>query len=182
MATTRKLLKEVAKELHEEVTRVSSAYLLELCQRLRPATHCKCVHFNFDVGLNFFSTYLVVRNGGQLLEHYMEGLSGFVSHQEWIALKASVKRDGVAGMLTNEAEEALIKREVGAFHGFVMKSCAGIGNTGKRQLFWTTFVARYHGLSRMGTELLSHYDFTTARTQYQAMKQEVLKQARAKTR
>lgn len=182
MAGTRKLLKEVAKELHEEVTRVSSEYLLDLCQRLRPSTHCESVRSLFNKYSNIHLTQHVVQTGGQLLEHYMEGLSGFVSHQEWIALKAAVKREGAAGKYTNEAEETLIKREVGGFHGFVMKSCAGIGNTGKRQLFWTTFVARYHGLSRMGTELLSHYDFTTARTQYQAMKLEVLKQARAQTR
>jgi hypothetical protein len=48
-------------------------------------------------------------------------------------------------------------RDGGIFHGFVLIGVGNVGNNGKRQLYYPTFSARFHGLSRQGVQLMSHF-------------------------
>jgi hypothetical protein len=123
-----------------------------------------------------------VRTGGRLFEHYLEGLASYTSHKAWKKIKAEAVAAGEVAHGEEAAEEELLKRESGPFHGYVLQSCACIGNTGKRQMFFTTFVAKYHGLSRMGTEVLAHYKFMMSRGLYETMRQEQVKLSRETTR
>ena len=60
--------------------------------------------------------------------------------------------------------------------------CSGIGNLGKKQQFYSTFVSHFHGLSRMGCEMLSKYGYTMKRTMYDNMKAQAVLIAQEITR
>lgn len=119
--------------------------------------------------------------GGLLFECYLEGLSSFTTHKKWRSIQASVAVDN-AYQADLQEQNDIVQKEKGDFHGFVLKSTANIGNTGKNQLFFLTFVAKYHGLSNMGAEILGKYGFGTMRTQYHSLKEKTIDAARARTR
>ena len=85
-------------------------------------------------------------------------------------------------MPSPDEQEYFVKSERCDFHGWAIKAIANIGNTGKHQLFFVTFVAKYHGLSRLGAEILSSYGFGTKRIQYATLVQETVATAREETR
>ena len=73
-----------------------------------------------------------------------------------------------------EAYKVLLEREKGHFHGFIMTSCGNISTKLRRQRFYLTFVARYHGLSRKGIELLAHFGLLVKMSTYDAMEKAAL--------
>jgi hypothetical protein len=121
-----------------------------------------------------------VRTGGYLFELYLGNFAGFTSYNLWLRWFAAHCTD--RSLPSAEAVEKVVVRERGGFHGWVLKSVSSIGNTGKRQMFFTTFVARYFGLSRMGVSVLANFGFATSQSQYDTIKRETLVQARAETR
>jgi hypothetical protein len=61
-------------------------------------------------------------------------------------------------LTVTEAEfDFMLERDGGCFHGFVLMAVGNVGNNGKRQLYYPTFSARFHGLSRQGVQLMSHF-------------------------
>lgn len=179
---TRKLMKQVAKAIHERQDRVSCKELFAECQKLKPSSFCKSFFSQYVPALVSQRTVCLVSTGGRLFEHYLEAYGSYTSHKQWKRIKARAKEDGQEALVHEDVQAELIQRESGGFHGYVLQSCACIGNTGKRQLFFTTFVAKYHGLSRMGTEILAHYNFMMSRGLYEAMRQEQVSKAREQTR
>lgn len=182
VAHTRKLLKKIAHAINDSQERISTETLLAECQRLDPSSYCTSFFLCFGLYLLCHLGGVVVRTGGLLFEHFMEGMSSWTSHKLWQRMKGEADASGGPSLLDEEAENELVKRERGAFHGFVLQACASIGNKGKRQLFFTTFVAKYHGLSRMGAEIMAHYKFMMCRGLYETMRQDQIKQARESTR
>jgi hypothetical protein len=59
--------------------------------------------------------------------------------------------------VTEMAFAQMVERDGGCFHGFVLMGVGNVGNNGKRQLYYPTFSARFHGLSRQGVQLMSHF-------------------------
>jgi hypothetical protein len=53
--------------------------------------------------------------------------------------------------------DIMSERDGGCFHGHVLLAVGNLGNNGKRQLYYPTFSARFHGLSRQGVQLMSHF-------------------------
>lgn len=74
---------------------------------------------------------------------------------------------------------AILKRERGSFHGFVITACGNISTKLRRQRFYLTFVARYHGLSRKGIELLAHFGLLVKMSTYDAMEKSAMQQQQA---
>jgi hypothetical protein len=60
----------------------------------------------------------------------------------------------------------MVERDGGCFHGFVLMGVGNVGNNGKRQLYYPTFSARFHGLSRQGVQLMSHFGGMMSITTY----------------
>ena len=46
------------------------------------------------------------------------------------------------------------------YYGFVMQTVANMVRGARQQRFYATLVATYHGLSLMGTDMLSAYGYT----------------------
>jgi hypothetical protein len=60
----------------------------------------------------------------------------------------------------------MVERDGGCFHGFVLMGVGNVGSNGKRQLYYPTFSARFHGLSRQGVQLMSHFGGMMSITTY----------------
>ena len=85
-------------------------------------------------------------------------------------------------MVPAELEVAIIERERGTFHGWVLLSCSNVGAKARKQLFFLTFAANFHGLSNYGVELLAHNGMLMPLTSYQTMTDNMMLDAREKTR
>lgn len=96
-----------------------------------------------------------VRQGGALFELWVDLMGSYTSHRQ---LKTH-KRDQADQFLPAAIEEAILLREKVKFHGFVLMAIHNIGNTGKGQMFFLSFTARFHGLSNMGQDIISRYGF-----------------------
>jgi hypothetical protein len=59
--------------------------------------------------------------------------------------------------VSEEVFSEMVERDGGCFHGYVLMGVGNVGNNGKRQLYYPTFSARFHGLSRQGVQLMSHF-------------------------
>lgn len=107
-----------------------------------------------------------MRCGGAVFEHYLSIFSSYTSHRVWRAhltgITAGLKHD----LISLADENQIVTRERSKFHGWIMSSCNSIGNFGKKQLFFSSFVARYHGLSRSGQDILAKFGYATSKTMH----------------
>jgi hypothetical protein len=111
---------------------------------------------------------LSVLTGGLLFELYLVSLASRKSHKVWNKIQNAIARNPDTVVSLADQNE-IIDREQTQFHGFVLLGCSSIGRNGKKQMFYSTFIARYHGLSRMGAEMLAKYGFNMSRTMYYDM-------------
>jgi len=123
----------------------------------------------------------LVRTGGLLFEYFLTSNASYKSHKIWKKISSQAQDDNDFE-LDPVVEQDIIKAEQSAFHGCVLMGCNSIGNLGKQQMFYSTFVSHFHGLSRMGCEILAKYGFCMRRTMYDKMRGEAVSKARAKTR
>ena len=65
--------------------------------------------------------------------------------------------------------DPIFQREKGSFHGYLLMTCGNISTGAKRQRFYTTFAARYHGLSRGGIRILSYFGIITKMSTFDKM-------------
>ena len=124
---------------------------------------------------------LTVLTGGRLFEKYLVTLASHKSHGMWKKIQRAVTNNP-ATVVSLEHQNEIMEREQTNFHGFVLLACNSIGRKGKRQMFYATFIARYHGLSRMGAEILAKYGYTMSRTMNYGMRKDLIEQSRATTR
>ena len=101
---------------------------------------------------------VTVLTGGRLFEMYLVTLASHKSNAMWKKIQKAVANNP-ATEVSLEDQNEIIDREQTNFHGFVLLACNSIGRKGKKQMFYSTFIARYHGLSRMGAELLAKYGY-----------------------
>jgi hypothetical protein len=161
----RRLLRKLGKAMKTEVSRIQTDVILDMSQQIAPGRICKwCIYFQSFL-LFLLSRNVIVRTGGLLFEAYLDGFSGWATHKKWKAIRRRFEHDE-EDRPSQDEESELLESERGDFHGFVLKSIASIGNNGKSQLFYLTFACRYHGLSRMGSDLLAHYGFNTKASMY----------------
>jgi hypothetical protein len=72
--------------------------------------------------------------------------------------------------------------EAGKFHGFILMAIGNVGNNAKKQLYYPTFSARFHGLSRQGVQLMSHFGVLLSITTYDRYQVEFLRTIETKKR
>ena len=130
--------------------------------------------------------WLLVTTGGRLFEYYLSFHAPYEAHNKWMDIKGrnhpdygGEDRDDIA---SSEEQEELLEKTQRKFHGFLISSVSTIGNNGKRQMFFHTFMAKYCGLSNSGSEAMSQLGFTMKRTSYIRCRHEVLQQALEQTK
>ena len=93
---------------------------------------------------------------GYLFEHYMFSASGYAANRSWLS-KVNELVDGAHLSVAYQAS-VLSDNQV-RFHGWLLVQINSVGNKGKRQMFYVTFIAKYFGLSREGMDLLAAYGY-----------------------
>ena len=111
--------------------------------------------------IRFHSLFAAIR-GGLAFEGYMEALSSDTSHRLWRKYRKLRVEEILAGAVgpSIEAEahfDRIVDHAGSKYHGFVMQSIVGLYKASKKQRFFPTLVAQYHGLSKGGIDLLSSY-------------------------
>lgn len=86
------------------------------------------------------------------------------------------------GKMDKDVYDDMVDQEKGRFHGFILMACGNISTDFRRQRFYATFVARYHGLSRKGSQLMSHYGLALKPTTYDKMEQDMVEHHKHKLR
>ena len=182
LSATRANLKKVAKRLHLANDRVNTDQLMEICQIVKPSKMCKSsISLQSDSTTTAHPHTPLVNKGGILFEQYLQLQGSYTSHREYTQHVQAAALSGDDAFMSEATQEATFKREDGAFHGWVIKAVANIGDTGKKQMFFTTFVARYHGLSKSGADILAHYGYCMKRTLYKEMRKAAINNSRAHT-
>jgi hypothetical protein len=166
LLTLRRHVKVVATLVHVETTRCTSHRILELCQDSSPSEIRRC-HFvpaqHVPIVLLLNPPH-VVTTGGMCLEGYLTGMAGHKAHTLWQQYTKRRQHIGAVEPLSEQQEEDMLASVRLSFHGFRLQTIAGMENKGKDQLFYRTSMARYHGLSRTGQNLMACYGFMIPRT------------------
>ena len=100
---------------------------------------------------------------------YVTGMGSYAASRKWRSICERIEDDGDVDAEMETALHEIIQSEKCQFQGFVIKEVANIGNNGKRQLFFSTLMARYHGLSRYGSNVLAKFGFAMPKTLYDDM-------------
>jgi hypothetical protein len=86
----------------------------------------------------------------------MFAASSYSANRLWLAKCALL----VEGAAMSVVDQTMFQDKcVVAFTGWLLMQVSGIGNAGKRQMFYLTFIAQYYGLSRDGIELVSTHGY-----------------------
>ena len=86
-------------------------------------------------------------------------MGSWTTHKLLGSKRAESAREGEIVPLSDDEFEQVWARERKCFLGFILMSTGNIGSTGKSQMFFPTFAARFHGLSRQGTSCLAAHGF-----------------------
>ena len=113
--------------------------------------------------------------GGRLFELYLDMMGSRTSHEAYRSFLHNNKDDEDAYMPADEMQ-AILERDKGSFHGFIMISVGNISTKVRRQRFYLSFVGKFHGLSRKGLQLLSYFGILIKPTVYDAMLKDMLKE------
>jgi hypothetical protein len=96
-------------------------------------------------------------------------------HRRW---RAAVRATRIPDTYIDEAtEDAIIADSSNLYFGFVLQAVFSLNTSARAQRFHPTFVARYHGLSQMGSDLMSSFGFMMPSTSYDRAMATVLREA-----
>ena len=109
--------------------------------------------------------FCVVRTGGLVFTTYLDMFSTTVVHRMWSRAVKDVKAANTT-MIDEVAEDAVHDAGGNLYYGFIIQAAVGLYRGARVQRFYPAFVARFHGLSRMGSDLLSSWGFTMPSTSY----------------
>ena len=119
--------------------------------------------FQFFITLTqpFIPSSTAIR-GGLAFEGYLEAVSSDTSYVLWRKYRKLRVEETLANASgpSTEAEvlfDRLVEHAGSKYHGFVMQSIAALCKASKKQRFFPTLVAQYHGLSKGGMDLLASY-------------------------
>ena len=119
--------------------------------------------------------------GGRLFELYLDLMGTPSTMKKWKLFQARKSRHGLPLRLSEDENLDILEREGTRFHGFVLNAC-GMTTAGRKQKFYLTFVAVFHGLSKMGVNMLSAFNMLMPSSSYYRMRKELLAEAKAKVR
>jgi hypothetical protein len=107
-----------------------------------------------------------VPRGGLAFERFLQLMGSERSVKVLNAQKQANQELAVPLTITESDFDTMVERDGGCFHGHVLMAVGNVGNNGKRQLYYPTFSARFHGLSRQGVQLMSHFGGLMSITTY----------------
>lgn len=118
--------------------------------------------------------------GGFLFEYYLLTASGYSDNRMFRQAIHRVTQNGDE-WIGHPDEEYLINATGAKFAGWLLFHVSNIGTNGREQLFYLTFAAKYHGLSRQGIDVLSKYGFATNMSRFDDMRRICLAKSRIAT-
>ena len=170
MKQLRQMLKSAAQRISQHQTRISVEQLLQICQDSSPAHNCTHTIWVLLLQTNIKSTQTyIVPTGGVLLEAYIEGFCCYQTNENMKTVRSQVNSEGKADQ---DLLHSIVNREAPFFYGWVMRACGRIQTKARRQLFYLSFVARYHGLSVGGQDMLAKYGGMVKRATYDKLMDE----------
>jgi len=107
----------------------------------------------------------VVRTGGLVFTTYLDMFSTTAVNKIWKKALKDAKAANTT-MIEEVAEDGVHDAGGNLYYGFIIQAAVGLYKGARKQRFYPAFVARYHGLSRMGSDLLSSWGFTMPSTSY----------------
>ena len=115
-------------------------------------------------------------NGGVVYENFLSTCCGIRSKigKTWRRILTTLH--------VTEAQEDIVFEARSKFHGWLLVTCSSLGRNGRKQMFFTTFIGQYHGLSYMGSDLISRFGFTMRKTMYLSQLEKTSASARDVTR
>ena len=116
--------------------------------------------------------------GGYLFEYYLWTCSGYTVFRQF---QSSLNRSQ-DGSLPQDVQISLLQKLSSKFAGWLLLHVASLGNNGRKQMFYMTFVNHYFGLSREGIKTLSRYGFATNLTRFDDMRKGSLLKSQHNTR
>jgi hypothetical protein len=124
-----------------------------------------------------------VPSGGLAFELFL-GVMGSDASAKTLWKFAEENKDLVGNQQTlSQADyEAVVRRDGGCFHGFILMGIKNMCRNSKRQLYFPTFVARFHGLSRQGVQIMSHFGTLMSITTYDAYEKQFLEEISRKNK
>ena len=123
------------------------------------------------------SQFTLVPTGGKLLAGYMTMMAPAELYKAW-RRHYKAQRNPDALRMTIEEFSPWSKVIGSRFHGFML-TAQSLYKAQNKQRFYMTFVARYHGLSQMGSDLMSSLGWLVPSTTYDRGVLVVLESARA---
>jgi hypothetical protein len=174
----RALLKKMATQLDGHQKRVPTDDILEMAKSIQKSRICKhtfCLVYDFVI---ITCVHISVRRGGMLFEMWVNLMGSYTSYRKVRSHIADKPNE----RLSREDEEVIVLREKVKFHGYVISAVHNIGNTGKTQMFFLSFTAKFHGLSNMGQDMLARYGFMMKPTLFSQERAESLSSCDTQTR
>lgn len=169
-----------AMQAHEQLLSIED--LMGLCDSVAPSDLCTWC-FEAVTFLMFLHVLMcvLVPTGGLILESYLDTLATPLSHEVWRKHCKFVKAHGICEMPPDQFA-VVCKKERGKFHGYLVMATSNLRPKSKKQQFYLTFSARYHGLSRTGVRILAYYGFLTKLTQMDKLEKQELQASRQRVR
>ena len=156
--------------------------LMGLCASVSPSDLCTlCFEAGAFLMLLHVLLCVLVPTGGRILESYLDTLATPLAHRVWRKHCKFVEAHGICEMPPDEFA-VICKKDRGKFHGYLVMATSNLRPKSKRQQFYLTFSARYHGLSRTGVKILSYYGFMMKLTQMDKLEKQELQASRQRVR
>jgi hypothetical protein len=152
----RRLLKKVGNKLAGKEDRVSADDLLEISQQVKPSKlghaafrcfHCLSIHKTKFVTHKHGT---LVTSGGHLFDFYVTLAGSWKTQETWTSHLGRKDHSGKYQLCTPEESEPILNAEKNGFLGFCITQCGKIVSKSRAQLFYHTWNAVFHGLSRLG--------------------------------
>jgi hypothetical protein len=102
-------------------------------------------------GFHFFS----VPRGGSILEFYLGLSAPYSVHRKWRSYLDRKDQQGTVQTLSVDEMDAILDTILNHFVGFFIRLACTIGDIAKKQLFYISLFARYHGCSNYCQEVLA---------------------------
>jgi hypothetical protein len=83
-------------------------------------------------------------------------------------------RKNPGALMPNATQDPILARDKNAFCAWVLTSINNMGLKGKQQMFFMSFTAQFHGLSRMGMSILANYGFMMKRSMFDSVRENIL--------
>lgn len=184
MSRVRTTVKKVGKLIGQARSRLSTDEIFDMCQACGsiPLGNHGFLKHVLPAPINILEKPFLVPSGGHLFYHFMINYASWFTWEIW---KAHKRENGLTAPQTPFSEErweAIRNKEGGAFHGFVLSVTRNVVKQARKQLFFTTFAARFHGLSRQGCELLAGFGWMMKARHYDSQETKAVSRAMAETR